>query len=148
MRKFIIICIIIIVMMLSACRDINNSKKQCSEISNYTPEQIIEYYFNAWNKKHYGKMNDVMSNELKAQTYNYESVKSIDVISCEQITVNKLPDKLKNLDKVEVYCVELAADIDAAEKKVVTLYYAGKKTDSSPWLIWEIQNISVTNGDA
>lgn len=144
MYKVIRLFIIVVILMLSACGPYKPSDYM-NEVHNLTSEQVIEFYFNAWNEKHYGKMNAVLSDEMKARTVDYDSVESISVVSSEQITISELPDTVERLQEVIIYCVEISTrqrQNNSTEDEISTvLYYVGKQTNNSPWLIYEVQQI-------
>ena len=140
---------IVIVLMLSAC-SLDKPANYYDELRNLGSKQIIEYYFNAWNEKQYEKMNAVLSDEMKTRTFAWESVQYVSVISNEQTDISNLPDTAKGLEEVDVYRVEISVKRNnnnaTQEDKSVVLYYVGKKTNDSLWLIYEEKQQSNTRG--
>ncbi len=113
------------------------------EACNLKPDQVVEYFFNAWNEKKYSKMDAVLSNKMKAKTIDYYSVNEVSVVSSEQIDVSEATSTVEELQEVIVYRAELvikrAGNNSERDETYTCLCYIGKESDGSPWLLYEME---------
>lgn len=131
----------LIIFMLSACS--HKPINYLDESLNLSSKQIIEYYINALNEKNFDKVSTVLSEEMNTITFNYNSIKSINILSCEPIEVYKLSDNIKNLREVNVYKVITHEVLQNNNIKLKTveqtyIYYVGREKENSPWLIYDM----------
>lgn len=143
MCKTICMCMIVGSIILTACSSYRPAYNM-NEIHNLDPEQIIEFYFDMWNEKQYGRMNTVLSDGMKAKTIDLNSVERIKIVSSEQITaMYELPILLEDLQEIKIYCMEIVVQRKHMPDELCTiLYYVGKETNDSPWLIYDSQSVT------
>lgn len=141
MYKVVRLFTIIIALMLSGCSPYKPADYS-SEVCNLQPKQIVEYYVNAWSEKQYGKMDAVLSNEMKSKTFNYDSVNAVKLVSVELVSTNEQPATLGELQELNVYKVELNMKLQYSgfekDETSMSFYYVGKKNGDNGWHIYDV----------
>jgi hypothetical protein len=149
MYKTIRLFIIPVILLLSAC-GVNRVDHYSDEVHNLTSEQLVECYINSYNEKNYAKMFVCLADSMKAKTIDYNSIKTIKLISMESLSINEppstveglrneLPSTIEELNEVAIYHVECA--VEYYDKSIETknnIYYIGKKSHDYWWLIYDI----------
>ena len=142
MRKTIQALLIFAIVLLELSGCAYKPADYSGETGKLRPEQVIEYYVNAWNEKNFTKVNTVLSDGMKAETIDYDSVESAKVSLLEPISVTELPSTVKNLNELKVYKVVLEIkrkkNTELHDETSTAYYYVGKATESSPWLIYDV----------
>ncbi|MBP3361307.1 MAG: DUF4829 domain-containing protein [Clostridia bacterium] len=142
MYKVVRLSTILIIFMLTACNQYK-PMDYTKSVQGLESEQIIEYYFSAWNEKDYEKMNAVLSDEMKAMTIDYDSINTVEIISCDLVSAEDLPVVIDRLVEAATYKVvaKYYQNEDPEQDNISTAYYyTGKDTENSPRLIYYVEN--------
>jgi ketosteroid isomerase-like protein len=135
--------ILLVIMFISGCGTAEGTAAK-TDLSNLTPSQVVETYYNSIASGDYSTAKAVLSDDIGQQ---YINSSDSDFKNIKQLTDLKVspaaPIKLygKNFDEVQVtaeYVAEYKKVITSNSGKQMTFIYVAKKEKDSPWKIISI----------